>query len=190
MDFLKWRKAAMLESLYIPTWKCRDLTANEIAQIGVPEKALAGDEAKGTFKVSAAPVIWGIGCDGGTFMFGQKEDGSEPVMAVMFVCRDEVGNVADMAAWSPRDSCIGTWQGRVSMLGEENCLKPRLGEPLAVFASPREWLKADREGVVIIDALAALPKLYAASPICVASKQMRAQLLEQWRPKIPEIRCS
>jgi hypothetical protein len=169
----------MLERpLHVPTWKCRDLTANEVKQIGVSEQALAGDAAKGTFKVTCSRVVWGA-------KFFDFNPHGDP--AAIFICRDEDGGVQDMAAWSPKDGRLAVWQGVVSMLGEENVLKPRLGEPLTVFSSPREWLKADREGVVLIDALAALPKLYAASPIYVASKGARSELLALWRPKIPRI---
>jgi hypothetical protein len=177
----------MSNVLYVPMWRCRDLTEREVKGIGVDPCKLAGDDRRGLFKVTAARVVWG---EYASFDFATEAD-EDGVNAVVFVCRDQTGHVADMAAWSPRDNYLGTWGRRVTMLGEENALLPRLGgEALAVWPSPKAWLNADREGVVIIDAAAALSTLYAASPIQVSSRKMRAELFDQWKPKMPEVRCT
>ena len=46
---------------------------------------------------------------------------------------------------------IGSWLGVTPFLGAENLLAPRLGDGLKVFPTPMEWLKRERDGVVIVD---------------------------------------
>lgn len=144
---------------------CRDLTDKEVEALvarGVHPDVIgwAGDE--GHFKLRA----WG------------KE--------IAIVCRDERGDVADIALWSPREGTNTLWFSNVSMIGQEACSRPRLaGDKLWVRANVLDWLVHRRTGVVIINYDAARTVLTACSPIAVKSRAHREQLDWAWRaPRI------
>lgn len=171
---------------------CRDLKASEIQNLGIDSRFLRFNERRRLFKVKAAKISW-IGTTGMFEFFeagGTGSQDSQHTTAVIFLCRDECGHPADLAAWSPAEGRLGLWTGHVAMLGQENTLMPRVpeDEALRVWPSPKEWLAADRDGVVVIDPTAALSVLYAASPISVESSTALLLLLEQWKPKLPEIK--
>lgn len=160
---------------------CRDLRPSEIEKLGIDAKLLHYNERRRLFKVKAARIVW----VSNRFEFGECP---ESVGATIFVARDDSLDVADLVAWAPADGRLAAWIGSVAMLGQENVTLPRIGpEPLAVWPSPREWLAADREGVVIVDAAKSLPILYAGSPISVGTKEEQKGLMMQWRPQVPEI---
>jgi hypothetical protein len=161
---------------------CRPLTDSEIDKLDLEPTSLWWDPARKLYQVMTAKVAWDHGC---WFDFGTSAV-SERV--VIFICLDECHDAVDLAAWSPKEGRVGLWLGNVAMLGQETAHAPRLGaEALRVYPTPREWLLGARDGVVIVDHDAALPILYAASPISVPSSQDRVALLSHWRPNVPEI---
>ena len=76
-----------------------------------------------------------------------------------------------------RQGFVGSWLGRVGLLGEEQLDGPRLGAPLQVHPDPLAWLRAGRDGVVIVDPVRAAPMLRDAGPLEVASFGERRSLL-------------
>ena len=59
----------------------------------------------------------------------------------------------DAIFWQPRTNELATWNGRSFALGEaiiDNAWTYSF-DPLRVYASPLEWLQADRDGIVIRD---------------------------------------
>lgn len=72
-------------------------------------------------------------------------------LAIIVPARDEAGEVIDLAAWSPATGDVFVWHGRAGLLGAESVNEPRGSEPLAVFETVEDWLRADRRGVVILD---------------------------------------
>ena len=144
---------------------------------GVPREVLEFDEGRKLFKVMKATVRK----EAGFFEF--VDAGSA---AIIFVCRDERGDVADLAAWTPAEDDIALWLGNVSMLGEEAVLRARLaGDKLWVHPTPLDWLIHRRTGVVILNHDRARPLLVAGSPIAVKTKTYARWLEEQWQaPRI------
>ena len=112
--------------------------------------------------------------------------GSPGLNAVIFVCRNELGNVEDLAAWLPKTDDVRLWNNAVSMLGEEACLSPRV-EPdkLWVRKSVIDWLVHRRTGVVIVRPEAARVVLTAGSPVAVTSGALKNKLEAAW--KAPQI---
>ena len=86
---------------------------------------------------------------GDRFEFARNLPDHDGVGAFTFVCFDEDGEPADIAAWRPPE--IALWLGSVAMLGEEQVLGIRLGEPLRVHDVVMGWFRASREGVFIVD---------------------------------------
>ena len=86
---------------------------------------------------------------GDTFEFGRFMSHGEAVQAFTFLCMDQDGEPADIAAWRPPE--LALWLGRVAMLGEEQALAPRLTGPLRVHRDVTAWFQAERQGVFVVD---------------------------------------
>ncbi len=93
-----------------------------------------------------------------------ETDDAEPIRAVIFITRDTLGLANDLVAWSNRAGMIGSWLGRAPFLG--NPYVPRLGPygSLTVHPSPLEWLRDNREGLVLVDEAAAGAELVGLGP--------------------------
>jgi hypothetical protein len=167
---------------------CRALTPGELGcfnKHGIPSDALAFNQPRKHFKVLAAPIVR-LPAD--RFEFAQYHRGDEkPVNAAIIVCRNELDDLADIAAWVPAENETALWLGRVAMLGQENTLAPRLGDPLFAYPSPREWLARRRDGVVILNPVGARSLLRAASPIAVPSIEFGQSLREALAAPLPRI---
>jgi hypothetical protein len=81
-------------------------------------------------------------------------DDEAVVSAMVLLACDEDGYAADLVAWTTNPYRIASWFG-APLLGAENLFAPRLDDGLKVFPNPLEWLKAERDGVVIVDSEAA-----------------------------------
>jgi hypothetical protein len=91
---------------------------------------------------------------GDRFEFARNmRDQAGHCVAVIIPTRDLSGDLIDLAAWHLDTGRLALWRGRAPMLGGENVLRTRPGleVPLTVHESVLAWLRADREGVVIID---------------------------------------
>jgi hypothetical protein len=75
----------------------------------------------------------------------------EVVSAMVLLALDEDSYPVDLVAWTAKPYRIESWLGATPFLGAENLLAPRLGDGLKVFPTPMEWLKGERDGVVIVD---------------------------------------
>jgi hypothetical protein len=78
----------------------------------------------------------------------------EAVSAIILLALDEEGYPVDLVAWTTNPYRIASWFG-TPLLGAENLFAQRLDDGLKVFPNPLEWLKAERDGVVIVDSEAA-----------------------------------
>jgi hypothetical protein len=109
-----------------------------------------------------------------------SRDPSDAVFAVVFLAPDDLGNPLDLAAWEPETGRLALLRGRVSMLGQDNLCGWRLGEPLIMHETLLEWLRAGREGVVVLDAQRASPLLRSVEPLGVKrasfGREMQAAL--------------
>jgi hypothetical protein len=108
-------------------------------------------------------------------------DASGAVVPIVFPAPDDLGQLLDLAAWDPDSGRLALLLGRVAMLGQDNLYGWRLGEPLAMHETPLEWLKANREGVFVIDPQRASPLLRRVEPLGVQGasfgRMMRERLI-------------
>ena len=84
------------------------------------------------------------------FAFADADDDRGEKVFTMGVCSDE--GLVDVAAWHPATGRLATWSEAGFALGEY-LIKYHLDDDspgLAVFRSPRDWLRADCRGIVIL----------------------------------------
>jgi hypothetical protein len=105
------------------------------------------------------------------FDFAEDAGGEGAASAFVFLALDEEGEPADLVAWAPQARRLAAWFGASPLLGAENLWSPRLTkeQALAVFESPLGWLRAGREGVVVIDPRRSAPLLRLAEPLVAES---------------------
>jgi hypothetical protein len=167
---------------------CRELAPTEregLEEIGIPSEAFEFEARKKHFKILAASIIR---LPVGRFEFSRYHRGDEePVTAAIILCRNEINDLADVAAWVPATNEISLWLDRIDMLGQENALAPRLGHPLFAYPSPREWLERGRDGVVVLNPQRARSLLHAASPIAVQSIEFGQWLRGALAAPLPRI---
>ena len=109
--------------------------------------------------------------------------------AFLIAVKDEDGRFLDIAAWQPAKSWVGLWLGRAWALGQARVHAPRLGEEgaLPVWRSPLNWLRAGREGIVLIRPGAAAYFLDDAGPLLaedMAHASELRRLLTRTGPRI------
>jgi hypothetical protein len=107
------------------------------------------------------------------------------VPAFIVIARNEFGVTDDMVAFDGQGR-LATGLGRARLLGEQMILAPRLGEPLRVFEDVWAWLRADRDGVVILDWRVAARRLEDVS-LCVDSVEFGQILRERLARPAPPI---
>ena len=82
--------------------------------------------------------------------FGLDDTGER---ALTFRAEDS-GEVIDLIAWQPRTGALASWRGQAFCLGDlDEIYNPAtyfMDGALRVHASPLEWLRANREGIVIL----------------------------------------
>lgn len=128
---------------------CDPATRDHLRALGVIQ--LAGRTADPFDALCAEPVVF---MPGNRFEFARNlRDASGHRPAIIVPARDLYGDVIDLAAIDLNSSQVALWRERVPLLGGENvlCLRPRLEAPLAVHATPQAWLRANREGVFIVN---------------------------------------
>jgi hypothetical protein len=82
-----------------------------------------------------------------------------PVFIVAVIAEE---GVIDAVAWEPRSGRLASRLGVGAMLGEWALADPaagRTGLPIRVWRSPLSWLRAGRQGVVIVDPIRAAHRL-------------------------------
>jgi hypothetical protein len=121
-------------------------TSARLAKLGVAGEALTD--------LHVAPICF----DGDRFEFASNLDAAalsvwrRAIVAVIIPARDENSVAFDLVAWDLETGSVATWRGAASMLGEFNLLW-RLGEPgMRVYQTVLDWLRAECDGLVILDA--------------------------------------
>lgn len=92
---------------------------------------------------------------------------TDPSRGFVFLDYDGFGNPADLVAWNPAEGAPATLLGRSWALGDVRAGHPfRLDDPvLRVYRDPLGWLRAERQGIVILDAARAREELVFAAPV-------------------------
>jgi hypothetical protein len=140
------------------------IAAPEIAEEFFSQSRRLDDAQRAWFLahgISASAIETDLYCSSGPLRFASVvfseryfdfavEGNASAVPAFIVIARDELGVTDDMVAFDGQGR-LATGLGRARLLGEQMILAPRLGEPLRVFEDVWAWLRADRDGVVILD---------------------------------------
>jgi hypothetical protein len=96
----------------------------------------------------------------------------------------------DIVFWEPRTGALATWNGRAFALGEsmiDNASTYSFDFALNVFASPLDWLRAERDGIVVVNWDRAFDYLRDCPRVAV-DKALRPLYLRQMKPpRLPEV---
>jgi hypothetical protein len=88
----------------------------------------------------------------GRFDFARDvRDATSAVVALIVPAHDDTGELDDLVALDLERDFLGTWLGQASMLGQHNLYGWRVGEPLVAHETALDWLRADRQGVFVIN---------------------------------------
>ncbi len=124
----------------------------------------------------------------GRFEFGRYVNHEMVRGALVALAFDRDGRAADIVAWrTGPNPYLGSWLSRVGLIREEQLGGARFGEPLVVHPGPVAWLRAGREGVVVIDPVRAGPLLRQAGEMVVDSHRERNRLNAIMRVDLPKI---
>ena len=108
------------------------------------------------------------------------------VSAFILVALDREGEIVDLVAFrGGENSFAGSWLGRTGMLGEEQLDRAR--DELRVHGDVLSWLRAGRQGVVVVDPVRAAPMLRDAGSMVVGSWEEKRRLADMLSVKLPPI---
>lgn len=125
-----------------------------------------------------------------------SETGEDGVAALVFLARDDGGEASDLVAWSCYLGKVAAHFGAVPLLGADSILAPRLGPEaaLSVHRTPLKWLKAERQGVVLLSPERAAIALRNFGPFAAEDEEHGRELrgLFRYEPQIfmPEARAA
>jgi hypothetical protein len=88
--------------------------------------------------------------DGDTFIFEPHTDTDEGRDAFVLPVEGATG-ITDLIAFDPETGLLATWLGRAFAINEASIWAPNLDrDPLPVWRDPIGWLKAKRQGIVLL----------------------------------------
>jgi hypothetical protein len=142
----QWSQLVAVERRYQQLPQIQWVEYASLMRLGVPAPAIIWPDLP-----TRAGVVFREGSrfDFAADLPADRDD--EVVSAMVLLALDEDSYPVDLVAWMAKPYRIGSWLGATPFLGAENLLAPRLGDGLKVFPTPMEWLKGERDGVVIVD---------------------------------------
>jgi hypothetical protein len=116
---------------------------SKLRRLGISDAAIDRDPGYESAPIRTARVV----SSGRCFDFASEPEGTS---AYVTVARDWRGDSSDIVAFNQAGR-VAPWIGREALLGAHHVLSPRFEEPLRVFSNIWDWLRSDRDGVVILD---------------------------------------
>jgi hypothetical protein len=118
-----------------------------------------------------------------------KDLGEEGDDALVFLARDDLGEPADLVAWTVRPARLARLWGAVSLLGAETLIGPRICDQgaLPVHRSALGWLRGDRFGVVLINPQKAASEIRDFGPFAAEDEAHGRELSDLLRGSDPQV---
>jgi hypothetical protein len=127
-------------------WNARSLWQSDLdyfAALGIRGLDLAAPDM--VLKAGIIPEDYGD-----TFIFEHHTDTDEGRDAFILPIEGPTG-INDLIAFDPETGLLATWLGRAFAINEASIWEPNLdGDPLPVWRDPIGWLKANRQGIVLL----------------------------------------
>jgi hypothetical protein len=137
-----------------------------------------GDAMTQPYPIGAANVHF----DGNTFDIDPRGQ-----RALTFRAEDR-GEVIDLIAWSPISGELASWRGIAFCLGDlDQIFNPAtyfMGGVLRLHRSPLEWLRANRDGILIVQPQLAYACLRNACRLSFSYAQQAERWLEPPKPSV------
>jgi hypothetical protein len=138
--------ASVLDLCKAEYWNARPLWQSDLdhfASLGISGLGLANPDM-----VLKAGIILDDG--GNTFVFEHHTDTDSGADAFILPVEGTSG-IIDLVAFDPETGLLATWLGRAFAINEASIWAPNLdGDPLPVWRDAIGWLKAKREGIVLL----------------------------------------
>ncbi len=179
----------MIGSAIVAEWQAcdflRQADLDNLTAAGVPVMALTGDRFGGGFCIARDRIVPHAAAR--RFEFGRHDAvAGEGVSALIALALGEDGGPVDLVAFHGGPApFVGSWLGRAGLLGAENLWRAR--DTLAVHATGLDWLRASRDGVVVVDPMRAAPMLRDAGTMEVGSQAERRRLADMLTTRLPRI---
>ncbi|WP_244602960.1 hypothetical protein [Mesorhizobium delmotii] len=96
----------------------------------------------------------------------------------------------DVVFWQPRTGQLATSMGRAFALGEDAIYNPgtfAFDNHLNIFADPLEWLRARRDGCIVLDWTRAFDRLRDCPRISVAEEVLLQYRRHMKPPHMPDV---
>ncbi|ANK84164.1 hypothetical protein AMJ97_CH00519 [Rhizobium sp. N1314] len=96
----------------------------------------------------------------------------------------------DCVFWEPLTGALSTWAGRSFALGEAavgNAATFSFGNALHLYASPLDWLRAGRDGCVVLNWRLAFDKLRHCPRVAIAESLVPVYDRFMQPPRMPEV---
>jgi hypothetical protein len=127
-------------------WNARSLWQSDLDYFAV--EGIRGLDLANPDMVLKAGII--LEADGDTFIFEHHTDTDEGRDAFVLPVEGATG-ITDLIAFDPETGLLATWLGRAFAINEASIWEPNLdGDPLPVWRDPIGWLKAKRQGIVLL----------------------------------------
>jgi hypothetical protein len=141
----------------------------------------AGVEIKALIDPEPMRVAAGLRAADGLF----EPDADSP----RWLAFDEV-TTDDIVFWQPRLGMMACWTGRTFALGQDiidNAATYSFDCALNIFADPLEWLRARRDGIVVLDWSRAFDRLRDTPRIAIAESLLHTYQRVMKPPRMPEL---
>ena len=131
---------------------------------------------------NALPSPWPVGATNALFAGRTFELAPHGERCLTWTVFDR-GEPLDIVAWQPRAGKLATWLGQGFCLDDHDWLdNPATwwgGGALRIHRSPLEWLRADRDGIVIVQPRLSYPFLRNVPRLSFADR-LHAQRFKRW----------
>jgi hypothetical protein len=97
----------------------------------------------------------------------------------------------DLIAWDPKRNALATWRGAAFALGQDAIWNPAsyfMDSALRVHRTPLDWLKADRDGICIVQPKWTYALLRHARTLAFADPVFAQQVKRWLRPPKSEVK--
>jgi hypothetical protein len=127
-------------------WNARPLWQSDLdhfATLGISGLDLASPD----MVLKAGIILEG---DGSTFIFEHATDTDDGRDAFILPVEGATG-ISDLVAFDPEIGLLATWLGQAFAINEARIFDPNLdGDPLPIWHDPIGWLRAKRQGIVLL----------------------------------------